>query len=883
MSLIGALGLVLSVSVGVSAPQPVWLSDSSLTFQSIAMHFPAAHPDRTADGSVLYCRVFNGIDLHVYRGPRGFEYDWIVAPGAAPGNIVVSFSGGSGATAVRIASDGDLVLSAPQGEIRHTKPFAYQEIDGVKREIPAQFEISGDGAVGFGVGSYDPARPLIIDPSLTFASGIGGTNGADSGTSIALDSAGNIYLAGLAGSSDFPLVNSTALPATCASLTPCNICPAPFVAKLSPDGTKILYSAVLASCGYSAPAIAVDSAGTAFVAGSLAIGASLVQAGGGIATSATTRAFVIKLDPTGAIKAALNFGGSGADAATSIQLGADGNLVVAGTTTSPDFPVTTGAFHSAISSAQDLFALKLNAALLAGNQPPANSILYSTFLGPGAAPTVAVDATGNAYIAASTTSTAWIPTAGAYQPVCWDAARAGCADAIALKLNSGGSGLAYMTYLGGSETDTAGAIAVDAQGSAYITGTTSSFDFPATSGAYLTSFPLSATAKTAFSVKLSADGTRLIYGTFLITTDGLTGTALAIDGGGNVWVGGAATQPVLPVANGIQQSLFNSICTNSVSPGASPNGEHYCPASGYLVELNPAGSALLAATYLGAQPSLSAIAFDAGGNLLVTGNRMSLLKTTAAPAATNGASVVKIAPTGTSLGGLAVQIAAGFQSGLPAPGGIGVLYFTAVPPPAPAQPQTSGLTILVDGISAPLIPGPSGVYSLPNNAFQANFQVPVELAQPAAHVVEVNYNGQSAFIVPQQAAPGIFTLPSGGGAIQHAADYSLVTVQNPVVRGETIIIYATGLGRVGNPVPTGMSATGADPINPNGCNAVFSNAGTVLYAGLTPGITGLYQVNVQVSQSLPSGTNYFYLESAGCWVVPGPVNYESNAVGVYVP
>ena len=124
----------------------------------------------------------------------------------------------------------------------------------------------------------------------------------------------------------------------------------------------------------------------------------------------------------------------------------------------------------------------------------------------------------------------------------------------------------------------------------------------------------------------------------------------------------------------------------------------------------------------------------------------------------------------------------------------------------------------------------------------------------------------------------------GAGAIQHAADYSLVTVQNPVKRGETLVIYATGLGTVATPVASGVGAAGADPVRE--CNrGVLTNAGTVLYAGLTPGYPGLYQVNVQVSQDLASGTNYFYLQAPGCWfgIEPPPNVYQGNSVGVYVP
>ena len=546
--------------------------------------------------------------------------------------------------------------------------------------------------------------------------------------------------------------------------------------------------------------------------------------------------------------------------------------------------------------------MKLDPALLAGNQLAPNSILYSTYLGPGISPVVAADSAGNAYIAASTTSTAWTATTGVFQSQCWDASRVGCADGIVLKVNPSGSQFIYTTYLGGSETDTIGALAVDGSGNLYLAGTTSSFDFPTTAGAYVQQFDSTDTAfsQNAFVVKLSADASHLIYGTLLASENGIIGTAIAIDTNGDAWVGGFAFAELLPVQNGIQQSLFNSICVDYTPSGQGPSDQYYCPQAGYIAELNPAGSALLWATYLGggnintAYPTavvfspltLNAIVLDASGNVLVSGDQLAMTNAAAAPGKTNSASVVKITPSATSLNNMAVQNAAGFIPGLPAPGGLAALYvggitetgtFTA--PGLPLPTELGGVTVLVDGVAAPIL----AVVNTSADT-QVNFQVPFALASPQPHIVEVLYAGQSAFIVPQQAGPGIFLLPDGGGAIQHASDYSLVTVQNPVQRGETLIIYAGGLGAVSIPIASGVEASGPDPIGPYACNQVTTNAGTVLYAGLTPAFPGLYQVNVQVSQYLPPGVTYIYLQSQACWDFGPPPNVnQGNAVAIYIP
>lgn len=883
----------------------LWLSDTSLAVETdggamVSMDFPAARRSMSpGGGGVKYSDVFPHIDLAIYRTDSGFEYDWRVAAGANPASIQVSFRG---MHSVRIDPHGDLVLSADGGELHHRRPFAYQMIDGRRWPVAAAFEWSG-GRVGFRLGRYDKSRALVIDPALSFVSGIGGSGVSvgllhpspysDIASGMALDASGNIYIAGLAYSPDFPLVNP--LPITPVAQGPYSACPPSFVAKLSPDGKTILYSTLLTGCSMSAPSIAADSSGNVYVAGAVS-GAALVEVGGSTAQE-MDQAFVVKLDTNGVLKAAIAFGGSGVSAATSAALGRDGKLYIAGTTGSSDFPVTSGALEASLTSTPDVFLMKLDPALLSGNQPPSGAVLYSTYLAQGSAPFVAADAAGNAYVAASTTSTDWVATAGVYQSQCWDASRAGCADGIVAKVNPAGGQFLYVTYLGGSEYDTIGGLAIDNSGDVYLTGTTDSFDFPTTPGAYDSLF----FSETGFVVELSPDASHLIYGTYL--GDGPTsGSAIAIDSSGDAWIGGWTEDSGLPVQNGIQQSLFNAICSYYTPSGSIPSSVSYCPQAGYVMELNASGSTVQWATYFGSgnaqlnapatlpiEAVLNSILLDPAGNVLVAGNQLAITSAAASPSPNNTASVVRIAPAGTSLSKLSVANAAGFQAGLPAPGGIASLFVDGIPPTgtvvAPGTPlpkQLAGIAVLVDGVAAPIFAVANATY--PANT-QVNFQVPFELwtGAPAPHIVEVQHGGQSAFIVPQQAGPGIFTGPNGG-VIQHASDYSLVTLQNPVKRGETLIIYASGLGYVSTPVPSGEAATAADPIGPNQCNQVMTNAGTVSYAGLTPGFPGLYQVNVQVSQYLPPGVTYIVLQSQGCWPFFPPQNlYQGNAVAIYIP
>ena len=189
--------------------------------------------------------IYDGIDLIYYGNHRQLEYDFIVAPGADPASIRLRFDG---AESLQIESDGDLVLQTAGREVRQRKPVAYQAVDGVRRIVPVRYLLN-DVKHGIGhpsncvgrlppvtlqVGSYDHSRPLIIDPVLAFSTYFGGA-GNEEGNSIAVDSAGNVYLTGFSDSINFPSVNAAQS----------NIAGGQqdaFVVKLDPSGTRVMYS-----------------------------------------------------------------------------------------------------------------------------------------------------------------------------------------------------------------------------------------------------------------------------------------------------------------------------------------------------------------------------------------------------------------------------------------------------------------------------------------------------------------------------------------------------------------------------------------------------------------------------------------------------------------
>ena len=450
---------------------------------------------------VHYRDVYPGIDLLYYGNQRQLEYDFVVAPGADPKKIVLGFKG---ADKLEIDAKGELVLHAAGGDIRQHKPFIYQNIEGIRREIAGGYVRKGANRVSFQVAAYDRSQPLVIDPVLSYSTFLGGS-GFNWGGGIAVDADGNAYVVGLTNSSNFP-TTAGAFQTIFGGGTGFDA----FVTKLNPTGSALVYSTYLGGNGSdSGHKIAVDGAGNAYVVGQTfssnfptTAGAFQTSFGGGYGD-----AFLTKLNPTGsALVYSTYLGGTGEDDGSGISVDADGNAYVAGFTQSADFPATAGAFQKTFGGGYgDAFVTKLD--------PTGSALIYSTYLGGADSdaagnPGLAVDASGSAYVTSETVSTDFPITAGAFQ-----ATLSGYQNAFVTKLDPTGSALVYSTYLGGSITDWTQAIAVDADGNAYVTGVTTSTDFPTTAGAVQTSF--GGGRNDAFVVKLNPAGSALVYSTYL--------------------------------------------------------------------------------------------------------------------------------------------------------------------------------------------------------------------------------------------------------------------------------------------------------------------------------------------------------------------------------
>jgi beta-propeller repeat-containing protein/centrosomal CEP192-like protein len=567
-------------------------------------YFIGNDPDKWRTNVPRYARVrcadvYPGIGLIYYGKQRQLEYDFVIAPGASPKVIRLGIGG---AKKIEINAQGDLVLRAGKDRVVLHKPVAYQEtrLDGLratvggvsKQFIDARYVLKSGNRIGFEVAAYDPAKPLVIDPVLSYSTYLGGSD-ADSAYGIAVDSSGNAYVTGSTLSANFP----TATPLQSASGGDSDA----FVAKLNAAGSALVYATYLGGSGFDkGTGIAVDASGNAYVTGyTTSVNFPTMKAfqttyGG------NTDAFVTKLDPAGsALVYSSYFGGSEADFGQGIALDSSGNAFLTGSTQSTNFP-TASPLQSSLDKGScttppcpsDAFVAKLKA--------DGSALVYSTYLGGSGADSsqgIAVDASGNAYVTGYTLSTNF-PTASPFQ-----ASNGGGSDAFVAKLNPAGSALLYSTYLGGSGLDRGFAIAIDSSGNAYVTGDTDSTNFPVTAGVLQ---GINSGNGDAFVAKLNPAGSALVYSTFLGGSDVEQGTGIAVDGAGNAHVIGFTKSSNFPVADSFQPT-FGGVFDAFVS------------------KLNVGGTALLYSTYLGGNAADfgQAIALDSSGNAYVAGSTAS--------------------------------------------------------------------------------------------------------------------------------------------------------------------------------------------------------------------------------------------------------------------
>jgi len=395
-----------------------------------------------------------------------------------------------------------------------------------------------------------------LNPSgsaLLYSTYLGGS-GDDNAYGIVVDTAGNVYLTGGTNSADFPMTPGAYQPSS-GGLTDF------FVTKLNATGSALLYSTHVGVFdeGIRGFGIAVDRTGSAYITGNAGPGFPTTSGAFQTGTSAFTVGYVTKLDPTGS-RATYStlLGGSRIDYGESIAVDAAGNAYVTGAATSADFPTTKGGFQTTPGGGVDAFVTVLN--------PTGSGLIYSTFLGGSGNDeglTIAVDSSssGKAYVTGVTGSSGFPTTSGALQTTFGGGNTnpgGGDTDAFVAKFDtkqSGPSSLVYSTFLGGSGDENTqnfirNILAVDSAGNAYVTGITTSFNFPTVN-------PIAAVVHggDAYVAKLNAAGSGLIYSTYLAGNGNDVGRGIAVDSSGNVYVTGE-TSSGFPTTTGALQTSF---------------------------------------------------------------------------------------------------------------------------------------------------------------------------------------------------------------------------------------------------------------------------------------------------------------------------------------
>jgi len=555
--------------------------------------------------AVRYDEVYPGISLTYYGNQQQLEYDFTIRSGADPRCVRMSFGP---AAQPQVSASGELILRTREGEVRQQKPIIYQEVDGRRQLIEGRYVLIGKRQVGFEIGSYDRTSTLVIDPTLVYSTYLGG-GGDDLGSSIALDNNNNVYIAGTTSSLNFPLQD----PAVGANAGLADI----FVTKIDASGGSIVYSTYVGGSGLDrGDGIAVDNNGNAYVVGRVdSSSIDFPTTPGSFASSYRGGDFdgvVFKLNGQGnALVYSAFLGGEENDSAEGVAVDAAGNAYVTGGTKSVGFPTTGNAYQGSRGGDTDAFLTKINAA--------GSSLLYSTYLGGSGTDrgsAVVIDGNGNAYLAGYSGS-ADFPTENAFQnnfggsfdafvaqintnvsgfnslvlcsylggagddkafgiamdssasnlfvvgqtsssnfpvfnPV--QATSGGGFDAFVAKISTAGAKI-YATYLGGNGDDRGTGIAVNSVGATYVTGFTSSANFPTVS-------PLQGTragGSDAFLTKLDATGSTLLYSTYFggsaneSSASTVTATnPLALDSLSNAYLTGYTASNNFPTAAPLQ-------------------------------------------------------------------------------------------------------------------------------------------------------------------------------------------------------------------------------------------------------------------------------------------------------------------------------------------
>lgn len=560
-----------------------------------------ADPAGWRDGVPTYAAIdyrglFPGVDLR-YDGSAGqIKGTYTLAPFADPQAIRWRYDG---ARSVQIDPDsGDLLATLPGGAtVREQAPLAWQEIDGRQMPVAARFQLDANGEASFALDAYDPALPLVIDPTLTVSSFLGGGS-ADYGRGVAVDGQGNIYVVGDFFSSDF-----MGFPTTTHGMKDV------MILKLNPAANDLIYGDYEGGPGDDEGlAIAVNGQGEVFV---LADPGDAFPIEGSPVTSPPSAGdgvlIKINADGTLAYTVYIGFGLSNIYTGQALAFGPGGALYI------------TGESYQAAPLRRRVAVAAVDPASGAATARFAPGESYDGSRGAA----IAVGAGGKVYVAGTTDSrfgSDFVTTPDALQPICGRQVALGAgrdcdADAFAMVLTPDLQ-VQYASYLGGSGTDEGRGLAVDSQGTMTIVGTTFSGDFPLKNPLIASCPPEVVTggcSYDSFATRLTP-GAGLIYSTYITSGEPEAqtfATDVVLDGAGDAYVYGFGNGAHMPLKDAVQTTRGDGFCSGWT--------DRYC-FDAFVTGLSPAGQ-LVFGSYLGGKfdEYSGGAAIDAQGNLYLSG------------------------------------------------------------------------------------------------------------------------------------------------------------------------------------------------------------------------------------------------------------------------
>jgi len=589
--------------------------------------------------SVFYRGMYDGIDVRVREGADRFEYDLLVAPGTDLRQVVIR---AEGATRVALDADGQLVLETSAGRLRQTPPDTSEVLpNGESRRVESRFRIIDRHHYGFDAPGRDASLPLVVDPGLVWSSFTGGTGGKTlAGIEMARDGSGDIFLSGITTSPSFS--NAAVSQSTSRQHS--------FVARVSADGDALRYLTFISGLAGQTFAgdLAGDSAGGVILVGSTADRDLPTTAGAFQRNSANTNlealdgdGFVTRLDAFGSLVFSTYLGGALNDIASDVRLDPAGQIIVAGTTRSPNFPTTAGAYNTSFNTPpagdntafpEDMFISRLSA--------DGSLLTYSTFFGGQTYEIphdMVVDANGVVTIGGVTTSSASgrnIPiTPGAFDST-WNGSDDGFIARFKLD-GLGSADLKYSTFLGGVNIESLDGVALDPTNPELVTVAGWSWvdlfttpRFPTTAGSLkpaLTPDP-PATAlfpqrKSGFVTRFrfpAAGGGSLVWSTFVGGNFDDMANDVAVDETGAAIVIGSTRSYDLTTTRG---------ALDRTMAGASAGA-----ADCFVQKISPDGAQLLYSTFLGGRgEDCEQTGFTEGRLVYVGGNTVAVAGVTGSP------------------------------------------------------------------------------------------------------------------------------------------------------------------------------------------------------------------------------------------------------------